>query len=109
MYNLKDRQIACDDEGYLLDLNDWSYELMMLIAANEELHLSNEHLTVINIVRQYYQEYGTTPAIRTLIAYLKKQNMTNLCSSVALARLYTKGAAKTAAKLAGLPKPVKCI
>lgn len=109
MYKLNGVDIACDDEGYVLDLNAWSPELMYLIAQKENLNLNDDHICVVNMVRQYYQEYSTTPAMRTLIAYLKKQNMIHLCSSVALARLFPNGAAKTAAKLAGLPKPVKCI
>ncbi|WP_317383979.1 TusE/DsrC/DsvC family sulfur relay protein [Anaerobiospirillum succiniciproducens] len=40
---------------------------------------------------------------------LKKQGHTELASSVKLARLFPDGAAKCAAKLAGLPKPAKCI
>ena len=64
---------------------------------------------VIDELRAYYKEYSTTPDMRVLITTLKKKGHTDLASSVTLARLFPDGAAKTAAKLAGLPKPVKCI
>lgn len=100
--------IPTDDEGYLLNQDDWSEELRDFIAQNMGLVLTDQHLTVINIVREYYQKYDTTPPMRGLIKLLKEQHP-ELASSVALARLFPDGAAKCAAKLAGLPKPVKCI
>lgn len=100
--------IPTDDEGYLLNQDDWSEELRDFIAQNMDLVLTKQHLTVINIVREYYQKYDTTPPMRGLIKLLKEQHP-ELASSVALARLFPDGAAKCAAKLAGLPKPVKCI
>ncbi len=108
-YVLNGREIAADAEGYLLDYHDWSEELMQEIARTMGLELTSDHLTVINTVRAYYESYATTPAMRGLIALLKAEGHTNLSSSVALARLFPDGAAKSAARLAGLKKPVRCI
>lgn len=104
----KGREISTDAEGYLLNKDDWSEELMVHMASLENLELNAEHLLVINTVRRYFEEYATTPPIRGLIALLKKEGHAEL-GSIALAKLFPDGAAKTAAKLAGLPKPVKCI
>ncbi|WP_308497894.1 TusE/DsrC/DsvC family sulfur relay protein [uncultured Anaerobiospirillum sp.] len=103
------REIETDDEGYLLNLDDYSDELRDFMASEMELELTDEHMVIINTVREYYKEYDTTPPIRGLIQLLKKQGHTELASSVKLARLFPDGAAKCAAKLAGLPKPAKCI
>lgn len=107
-YELNGRLIKTDDEGYLLDKDEWSEDLMQLIAGHEDLQLTTDHLLVINTVRRYYEEYASTPAIRALITLLKKEGHEDF-NSIRLAVLFPKGAAKTAAKLAGLPKPVKCI
>lgn len=100
--------IPTDDEGYLLNQDDWSEALRDFIAQSMGLVLTEQHITVINIVREYYQKYDTTPPMRGLIKLLKEQHP-ELASSADLARLFPDGAAKSAAKLAGLPKPVKCI
>ncbi len=109
MIHFNGRDIQTDEEGYLSNLSDYSDELRDYMAQQMGLELTQEHLAVINIVRKYYEEYDTTPPIRGLIQLLKKQGHTELASSVKLARLFPDGAAKCAAKLAGLPKPAKCI
>lgn len=103
------RLIETDSEGYLLHVEDWSEELMRKMASLDGIKLNDEHAIVISAVRNYYKEYATTPAMRSLIQLLKVEGYANLASSLKLARLFPAGAAKTAARYAGLPKPVKCI
>ena len=103
------RLIETDSEGYLLHVEDWSDSLMRKMADLDGIVLNEEHEIVITAVRNYYKEYATTPAMRSLIQLLKIKGYVNLASSVKLARLFPAGAAKTAARYAGLPKPVKCI
>ncbi len=108
-YEVSGKFIRADDEGFLISREEWSPEVMHVIASSMGLELTENHLTVINAVRRYYQEYATTPAMRSLIALLKKEGRNDLADSITLAVLFPDGAAKSAAKLAGLPKPVKCI
>ena len=103
------RTIATDDEGYLKERSDWSPELRDFMAAQMGLTLTPEHLTIIAMVQRYYDEYETTPPIRGLIKLLRQEGHEELADSIKLAILVPEGAAKSAAKLAGLPKPVKCI
>ena len=108
-FSYNGRVFLTDSEGFLLNKDEWSENLMLFMAQNLGLTLTEQHKIVIYEVRAYYKEYATTPAMRLLISTLKKKGHTDLASSVTLARLFPDGAAKTAAKLAGLPKPVKCI
>lgn len=103
------RVFLTDDEGFLQNSADWSEELMFEMAKLDNLTLTEDHLVVIKAVQDYFKEYDTTPAIRILLKYLKETGHENLASSVALARLFPNGAAKSAAKYAGLKKPIKCI
>lgn len=103
------REILTDSEGYLKNKDDWSEDLMIYMGKNDGLELTEEHILIIRAVKKYYEEYATTPAIRILIKYLKTEGYENLASSIKLAVLFPDGAAKSAAKYAGLPKPVKCI
>ena len=102
------REILTDNEGFLKKREDWSPELMEFMAKNDGLTLTSEHKLVIETVQKYFEEYATTSPIRGLITLLKKQGHPEL-GSVALAVLFPQGAAKTAARYAGLPKPAKCI
>lgn len=106
---LNGRVILTDAEGYLLDWREWTPEVMEKIAENMGLTLTERHLTIINTVRAYFEEYADTPPMRGLILLLKKQGHPELADSITLAELFPDGAAKSAAKLAGLKKPVKCI
>lgn len=108
-YIFQGKSIETDDEGFLLNKEEWSLDLMYEIAKTLKLEITQDHLVVINTVRKYYEEYATTPAMRALIALLKKEGHENLADSISLAVLFPDGVAKSAAKLAGLPKPAKCI
>ncbi len=103
------REISTDDEGYLLQAADWTPELMEELARQMALTLTSQHRVIIDTVRAYYAQYATTPPMRGLIKLLKQQGHAELADSITLASLFPEGAAKSAAKLAGLPKPVHCI
>lgn len=103
------RVIETDDEGYLTHMEDYSPALRDFMAKKMGLALTSEHIFIIETVQKYYNEYNTTPPMRGLIKLLQRSEYSDLASSVKLARLFPDGAAKSAAKLAGLPKPVKCI
>ena len=102
-------QIDTDAQGYLKNVNDWSEDLVTLLAADEAIELSEAHWEVIRFVREFYLEFNTSPAVRMLVKAMAKKYGEEKGSSRYLYRLFPKGPAKQATKLAGLPKPVKCI
>ncbi len=103
------KQIATDKQGYLLDFNDWDQDLVATLAKQEEIELTQEHLDVVYFVRQFYLTYDTSPAMRALIKAMKPEFGEDKANSRYLQRLFPKGPAKQATKLAGLPKPAKCL
>ncbi|MDU5318636.1 MAG: sulfurtransferase TusE [Escherichia coli] len=94
------KEIETDTEGYLKESSQWSEPLAVVIAENEGISLSPEHWEVVRFVRDFYLEFNTSPAIRMLVKAMANKF---------LYRLFPKGPAKQATKIAGLPKPVKCI
>ncbi|OBU14415.1 sulfur relay protein TusE [Photobacterium aquimaris] len=102
-------QIDTDAQGYLKNVDDWSEDLVALLAAEEAIELSEAHWEVVRFVREFYLEFNTSPAVRMLVKAMAKQYGEEKGSSRYLYRLFPKGPAKQATKLAGLPKPVKCI
>tara|TARA_R110002051_G_scaffold95821_2_gene165962 strand:- start:129353 stop:129691 length:339 start_codon:yes stop_codon:yes gene_type:complete len=106
---LAERCIALDPEGFLLDLDDWSEPVAVILAEREGLELSPEHLEVVRLLRQFYQQYQLSPAMRPLVKYIGQQLGADKGSSLYLLRLFPGSPAKLASKIAGLPKPDNCL
>ena len=109
MLFLEGKAIETDTEGSLTESSQWSEPLAVVIAENEGISLSPEHWEVVRFVRDFYLEFNTSPAIRMLVKAMANKFGEEKGNSRYLYRLFPKGPAKQATKIAGLPKPVKCI
>lgn len=103
------QKLAVDANGYLLNVEDWSPALAPILASSENIELTEAHWEVVNFVRDFYLEFNTSPAIRALVKAMGAKLGTEKGNSRYLHRLFPKGAAKQATKIAGLPKPAKCL
>jgi len=101
--------IETDAQGYLKNSADWQEGLAPILAEQEGIILSEAHWEVVHFVRDFYLEFNTSPAIRMLVKAMAKKYGEEKGNSRYLYRLFPKGPAKQATKIAGLPKPVKCI
>lgn len=108
-FEYRGHKIATDKAGYLLDINDWEKDMAAVIAATEDLVLDDNRWEVIQFVRDFYLEYNTSPAIRALVKAMAVKFGPEKGNSRYLQRLFPKGPAKQATKIAGLPKPAKCL
>jgi TusE/DsrC/DsvC family sulfur relay protein len=108
-YQLNGKTIEHDEEGYIVDIDQWSEQLAQDIAKAENLEMTPEHWEVINILRDYYQEYQIAPAIRVLTKQVAKRLGDSKGSNKYLYELFPYGPAKQACKIAGLPKPTGCV
>ena len=100
--------IQTDSDGYLKNLNDWNKSVAKTIAMQENITLTDEHWLLIDTVRDFYQKYDHTPAIRPLVKLMREKLGQNKGSGLYLQSLFPGGAAKQLAKIAGLPKPTRC-
>jgi tRNA 2-thiouridine synthesizing protein E len=101
-------KLNLDKEGFLRDLSDWNPDVAQLLAKNEEITLSDSHWQVINLVRDYYQQYQISPATRVLVKITRKKLGEDKGNSIYLMQLFTGKPAKLVSKIAGLPKPPNC-
>ncbi|WKE67267.1 TusE/DsrC/DsvC family sulfur relay protein [Gallaecimonas kandeliae] len=101
--------IARDKQGYLLNTNDWTEALAPLLAAEEGIELTEAHWEIVRFVRDFYGEYKTSPAVRLLVKAVKEKYGEEKGNSPYLFKLFPEGPAKQATKIAGLPKPAKCL
>ena len=98
-----------DKEGFLLDLNEWNRDVAHRLAATEGLVLADSHWQIIDLLRDFFERTETSPAMRPLVKLVKEQLGEGCGSSVYLMGLFGGSPAKTAAKIAGLPRPTNCL
>lgn len=102
-------KIDVDNDGFLLDHLKWNHETAVQLAQNEDITLTAEHWQLINIIRQFYDEFGLSPAMRPLAKYIKTHLDADKASSIYLMQLFPQSPAKYLAKIAGLPRPENCL
>lgn len=107
--NIDGTSVTVDQEGFLVNLDDWSEAVAEALAHAEGLTLYDEHWEVLRLLREFYQEFQLSPATRPLIKYAALKLGPDKGNSQHLNRLFKGTPAKLAAKLAGLPKPSNCI
>ena len=105
----QDKLIETDQQGYLKNVNDWNEDIAIIIAEKEQIALSPAHWEVVHFVRNFYLEFKTSPAIRVLVKAIGQSLGPEKGNSKYLYTLFPVGPAKQATKVAGLPKPAKCI
>ena len=98
-----------DEEGFLLNLSDWTKEIADEMAKKDDLILEEEHWNVINFLRDYYEEYQISPAVRVLTKAIGKKFGKEKGNSKYLYALFPYGPGKQGCRFAGLPKPTGCI
>jgi tRNA 2-thiouridine synthesizing protein E len=100
---------AFDSEGFLRKLSDWNPQVADQIAAAEDLALTAAHWEVLNLLREYYQEYDSSPSMRPLVKYCARKLGPDKGKSIYLMSLFPGSPAKIGSKIAGLPKPDNCL
>ncbi|PLK58779.1 sulfurtransferase TusE [Candidatus Palibaumannia cicadellinicola] len=103
------KEIATDAQGYLIRPSDWSEALGLEIARQENIKLSESHWQVIYFVRAFYLKFNISPTVRMLVKAMAHKYGKEKGNSCYLFHLFPKGPAKQATRIAGLPKPVKCL
>ncbi|MBM7035764.1 TusE/DsrC/DsvC family sulfur relay protein [Vibrio ulleungensis] len=109
MFDYYGTSIDTDAEGYLKDYTQWEEAMIPVLAEQEGIVLTEDHLEIILFVREFYLEFKTSPAVRMLVKAVAKAHGPEKGSSKYLFTLFREGPAKQATKLAGLPKPAKCL
>ena len=104
---MNDIQIARDDEGFLLDPDDWSQELAVAIAGEYEMTLSEDHWRVVHLIRECYSDTGIVPELRTILKQLKQTVAADKVTRKYIYNLFPYGYGQQGCKIAGMRKPLK--
>ncbi len=103
------KTVEVDEEGYLVNINDWTRDIAVELAKSENVEMTDSHWEVIDFLREYYNEYQIAPAVRVLTKAIGKKLGPEKGNSKYLYELFPYGPAKQACKIGGLPKPTGCI
>ncbi|WP_299974463.1 TusE/DsrC/DsvC family sulfur relay protein [uncultured Pseudoteredinibacter sp.] len=101
--------IARDNEGYLVNVSDWNKTIAEELAQEESLQLEDAHWEIIELLRDFYDEFEQSPAMRIMVKQAALKLGKEKGSSIYFMRLFPGSPAKLASKLAGLPKPLNCL
>ena len=110
-YEVDGKKIPYDPEGFILNISDWSPELAAVIAKSESIELTPDHWEIINMLRDYYDEFAIAPNIRILTKYMRKNMGPEKGNKEYLSKLFPGEGSPAArlAKISGLPKPSGCV
>ena len=92
-----------DGDGFLIHPETWSKTVADEIAKADGIeNLTEQHWSVINVIRQNYEEKGMAPMVRVICKEtgLKLKDIYDL---------FPLGPARGACRVAGLPKPDGCV
>ena len=99
-------QYARDVEGYVVNPEDWSENLALELADEENLELTEEYWTILRFMRDYWREHKIAPDVRHIVkqlaethGYDKKEAKQHLFD------LFPYGYVKQACKVAGMQRP----
>ncbi len=98
---IANRNVEVNEQGYLLNMNQWDQEIAKCIAAEEEIELTIRHFEVLNYLRDE-QEKGTALTIRRI-------GKSGVVDIKEFYQLFPGGPLKRASRIAGIPKPASCI
>jgi TusE/DsrC/DsvC family sulfur relay protein len=106
---LNGTEIELDNEGYLLNTDDWSPELAELLAREEDIELTDERLEIVHFVREHFEERECIPEMRALLKTLRERHGKEIATRKYVYNLFPYGYGQQACKIAGMRKPLKLL
>jgi len=100
--NTPTKSAALDQDGFLVNVEDWDEDVAREFAKLEGIELVDDHWKVLYYVRDYWQKFGSPP----LVLKICKENGLKIDR---FRQLFPEGLLKIVCRLAGLPKPAGCV
>jgi len=105
MHNIQvdGRDIQLNNEGYLVNFEDWDKSVAETLAEMDHLTLTKCHWVAIDFMRDFYRQYEIPPSSHALLKAVGDQIYEYGCSRKDLEKIFPKGGCRHACRLAGLP------
>lgn len=99
-------EIATDEEGYLINPDDWNETVTEQMALAENVELMDETWVVVKFIRAFYDEHKVAVDIRFVAKHLASEcGYTKKEARNRLFKLFPYGYVKQACKIAGMKRP----
>lgn len=101
---------ARNSEGFLEHASEWTPEVALTIATEANIELNDNHWEIINMLRDFYKEHEISPPSNRLFVKAVRERFDEARgNSIYLMQLFPGTPAKTACRIAGLPRPTNCL
>ncbi len=94
-------QVEVNDEGYMLNPDQWNKNIAIEIAKEEGIDLSEKHFEVIDYIRE--------KALGGEALSLRRLGKSGVVDIKEFYQLFPGAPLKKATKIAGVPKPESCV
>ena len=101
--------LQLDQDGHLVDYTIWNEDVAQELAKSLDLDLTPWHFEILQAVRQFYAQFGHSPATRPLIKFLMKSVSPDINNAVLQEKFNTGLVARHLSRLASIPKPANCL
>ena len=99
--NYAGNAIDLNEDGYMVNFDQWNKDVAVEIAKEEEIELTDKHFEVIDFIRNKVKN-GETLTIRAI-------GKSGIVDIKGLYTLFPGGPLKKATRIAGVVKPASCV
>ena len=104
---VKGRTVETTENGYLVDANDWDEDVALVLAADEEIEMTEQHWDIVKYLRdEHFNNNGNEPNERTILKAMAKQWGTKPTSKD-MYNLFPQMPSKQGRKIAGLAQSTR--
>lgn len=104
---IDNRIIGVDNEGFLLNPEDWDRPIAQGLADQLGINMSPDHWFVVDFVREYFERNQRVPEARHALKAIKENHGKEKGTRKYLYQLFPFGYGQQACKIAGMRKPLK--
>lgn len=103
--NVNGHIVETDDQGYLVDPEEWDDAVAETLAGEAGIKLNDEHKDVMRFMRDYYDEHQIAADARFVIKYIAEKLGYGDNARHRLYELFPYGYMQQACKVAGMKRP----
>ncbi len=96
-----------DDDGFLVNPDDWTKEFAISNAKTMGLILTSDHWLVINLIREQYEKTMRVPELRHILKFIKENFDEKKATRKFVYKLFPYGYGQQGCLLAGMKQPKK--
>ncbi len=105
-FSMDGRSFKRDESGYLVQPGDWDEAVCEIIAAEEDIALTDDHWAIVRFIRAYHDEHSVAPDARFAFNHLADlRHLSKADARRLFFELFPYGYVKQACKIAGMLQP----